>query len=156
MDDKDVVYFEINNWFSGRDYPDDKTFKKWVRDQQFSDAEWCKENKLCVKFGPIDMSMNWCVTAPKSWVEENCPQLLGDGETKYTLCTYGKDVEKCVDYTKKYADFLCHPDDDGDVYGHISSWLFLEYKEENFGTTWDDSWFSDLEFDDDDEEEDDV
>lgn len=153
---EEIVYFEINNWFAGRDYPDDEIFRKWINDYQFRDDEWCKENKLCVMCGAVDMSMNYCVAAPKSWVEEHCPKLLTDEEYTYkTITVHWDDKENQVcdthKYTKRYSDFLCHPDSDGDVYGHISGWEFPEYKEENFGVTWNDSWWGDS---DEDEEED--
>lgn len=154
---EEIVYFEINNWFCGRDYPNDEIFYKWISDCQFRDDEWCKQNKLCVMCGAIDMSMNYCVAAPKSWVEKNCPKLLTDEEYEYKIITSGWDKETndvketITTYTKKYSDFLCHPDEDGYVYGHISGWEFPEYKEENFGVTWDYSWWGDSN----DEEEDD-
>ena len=48
--EKNVVYFSVNNWFCGRDYPDTKNFRKWLGNdlkQNFMNDEWCKENKLC-------------------------------------------------------------------------------------------------------------
>lgn len=29
---EEIVYFEINNWFAGRDYPNDEIFYKWIKD----------------------------------------------------------------------------------------------------------------------------
>lgn len=29
---KDAVYFSVDNWFSGRDYPYDEQFIKWMGD----------------------------------------------------------------------------------------------------------------------------
>ena len=29
---KGVVYFSVDNWFCGRDYPHDEQFIKWMRD----------------------------------------------------------------------------------------------------------------------------
>lgn len=56
---KDVVYFELNNWFSGRDYPNAEPFITWICENKFSNDEWLKENKLvCVK-SYVDMSMNF-------------------------------------------------------------------------------------------------
>ena len=135
---EEIVYFEINNWFAGRDYPNDEIFYKWINDYQFRDDEWCKENKLCVMCGAVDMSMNYCVAAPKSWVEKNCPKLLTDEEYEYKIITSGwdketNDVKETVKtHKKKYSDFLCYPDSDGEVFGHISDWQFPEYCEENF------------------------
>ena len=154
---EEIIYFEINNWFCGRDYPDDEIFHKWINDYQFRDDEWCKENKLCVMCGAIDMSMNYCVAAPKSWVEKNCPKLLTDEEFEYKIITsrgFKDEVKVTVTtHKKKYSDFLCHPDSDGYVYGHISDWEFPEYCEENFGVTWNNSWWGDSDEDDEDDED---
>ena len=162
---ENIINFEINNWFSGRDYPNDETFIKWINDCQFRDDEWCKKNKLCVMCGAIDMSINYCIAAPKSWVEKNCPKLLTDEEYEYTLVTckpkknkgilvklgikdeYEYEEVKTV-YKKKYSDFICKPDEDGNAYGEISGWKFPEYKEENMGA----KWHNDDEEEDDDEE----
>lgn len=109
----DIVYFELNNWFSGRDYPNAEPFLSWMRDdlnQKFRDEEWIKENKLVVVESLVDMSMNFCITATKEWVEENCHELLST-----------------------YKNFIRKPEDDEDVpYGRFGC-PFLEYKEENIG-----------------------
>ena len=155
---EEIVYFEINNWFCGRDYPKDDVFKKWIATYQFRDDEWCKKNKLVVLCGNIDMSISYCVAAPKSWVLENCPKLLTDEEYEYKIITCGWDKEtnepkETVDiHTKKYSDFLCHPDEWGDVYSLIDDWQFPEYCEENFGVQWHkDDWEEDDSDEDDDE-----
>lgn len=109
----DIVYFELNNWFSGRDYPNAEPFLSWMKDdlnQKFRDEEWIKENKLVVIESLVDMSMNFCITATKEWVEENCHELLST-----------------------YKNFVRKPEDDEDVpYGRFGC-PFLEYKEENIG-----------------------
>jgi len=112
----DVVYFEINNWWRGADYPDTDKFRTWTGNNPdeswhmyFEDERWVKKHQLCVVAERIDMSVNWCVTAPKRWVLDNCPELL-------------------VDWKK----FLKFPDKDGDVYGRWGT-KFLEWKEENIG-----------------------
>ena len=79
----EIVYFELNDWFSGRDYPPEQPFVSWVQTGKFSDEAWCKENKLCVVAGNYDMSRNWCITASKDWVIANCPKLLGDDQFNY-------------------------------------------------------------------------
>lgn len=111
---QDIVYFELNNWFSGRDYPEDEPFLSWMSSDlnlKFKDATWVKANKLCVAFAFVDMSQNFCITAPISWVQNNCPSLL-----------------------TKYTEFLREPDEDGEVYGRFGH-KFLEYTDENFGIT---------------------
>lgn len=130
----DIVYFELNNWFSGRDYPDAEPFISWMRDdlhQRFWDESWVKANRLCVAAGFYDMSQNFLITAPKSWVEEHCPELL-----------------------TKYREFLRFPDpkSDGEVYGRFAR-PFLEYEEENIGITEyeDNYWDEPIESEDDDE-----
>lgn len=112
---KDIIYFELNNWFSGRDYPDDEPFITWMRDDlhiKFEDEEWVEKNKLCVVADFIDMSENFCITATKEWVEQNCPKLLTE-----------------------YKSFLREPDEDGEVYGRFGH-RFLEYEESNIGIKW--------------------
>ena len=127
---EEVIYFSVNNWFCGIDYPPTKNFKKWMGDdlnQQFTDNEWCKENKLCVYWGVIDISQNYTIAAPRSWVENNCPELLTD----------------------EYSDFVDTPDENGNVTARFG-WPYLEYKEENFGC----HWYDDEEEWDDEENED--
>lgn len=132
MNDIELVHFELNNWFSGRDYPNEEPFASWVTHHAFSNDEWCKKNKLVVLSGNIDMSANWCITAPKEWVKENCPALLYNKKYKYTVIQYSKDGSKKIEYEKSMSDFIRHPDEDGDVYGRFD-WHFPEYCEENYG-----------------------
>ena len=111
----EIVYFELNNWFPGRDYPDAEPFNSWINTptytDTFEDNDWCIENKLCVVQTIIDMSLNYCVTATKEWVEANCPELL-----------------------TKYTQFLRYPNPeyDNEVYGRFGC-TFKEWAEENFG-----------------------
>ena len=61
MKNTEVVYFELNNWFAGRDYPDEEPFISWmnvdVHTTKFEDnEEWVKENRLCVAWDFVDMS----------------------------------------------------------------------------------------------------
>lgn len=124
----DIIYFELNNWYAGVDYPADEPFLSWMRDDLnicFRSDNWCKQNKLCVVTECIDMSSNFCITAAKSWVEDNCPKLLTN-----------------------YEQFLRFPDEDGEVHGRFGT-HFLEYSEENFGVTWNaDEEYDDFEEDD--------
>lgn len=107
-----IVYFELNNWFRGEHYPDDQPFIDWMGNDlhlSFNNEDWVTENKLCVVRTIIDMSVNFCVTATRNWVEKNCPKLL-------------------IDYTR----FLRFPDKYGDAYGKFGD-EFLEYEEDNIG-----------------------
>lgn len=108
----EAVFFELNNWFEGRYYPEEEPFVTWMGNDfniYFCDENWVKENKLCVVQSIVDMSVNFCVTATKEWVEKNCPMLL-----------------------KEYRSFLRHRDEDGFVYGQFGD-KFLEYSKENVG-----------------------
>ena len=147
---EEVVYFSVNNWFRYEHYPPTKNFIKWLGDdlhQQFIDDEWAKENKLCIYAGVIDMSANYNITAPRSWVEKNCPELLTDEE--YVWHTKRANGE-ILEHRKKYSDFVDHPDSEGEVISDWG-WPYLEYKEENFGVHYydEDPYYSPTEEDSD-------
>ena len=111
----DVIYFELNNWFAGRDYPDAEPFLSWLgNDSQlkFLNEDWVKENKLCVSTNNIDMSTTFRITAPKEWVEKNCPELL-----------------------TKYNKFVKVEDENGDVVDRFG-YPFLCYYNKNIGIDW--------------------
>lgn len=111
----EIVYFELNNWFAERDYPDAEPFLSWMCDDlqiQFVNEQWVKDNRLCVVASFVDMSQNFCITATKEWVEENCPTILTE-----------------------HSKFLRFPDKYGDVYGRFGH-SFLEYNEDNIGIKW--------------------
>lgn len=132
----DIVYFELNDWTLGEHYPNEEPFISWVGNNRNNsttlyDEIWVKQNKLCIVADFIDMSVNFCVTATKEWVLENCPKLLTD-----------------------YKNFLRFPDEDGLVEGRFGN-VFLEYSEENFGIIFrseDDE--EDYDWEDEDEEDD--
>lgn len=113
----EVVYFELNNWFSGRDYPDAEPFLSWMKCNkenkyyiQFRDESWIEKNRLVVVESLVDMSTNFCITATRDWVEQNCPELLST-----------------------YKEFIRQPDEDDEApYGRFGC-PFLEYEEENIG-----------------------
>ena len=113
---EEIIYFELNNWFCGRDYPNDEPFISWLSDdchQKFRDNDWVTKNELCVVFQILDMSQNYLITAKKSWVEENCPKLLTD-----------------------YKEFLRFPkEEDDDTPVGRTDYHFLPYEKENFGVT---------------------
>ena len=72
---EDIVYFELNNWFAGKDYPAEEPFLSWMSGfhNQFCNEDWIKEHKLIVVKSIVDLSSNVCITAPGKWVEDNCP-----------------------------------------------------------------------------------
>ena len=115
MNNNDIIYFELNNWFAGSDYPAAEPFISWMSDDlsiRFRNEDWVEENKLCVVESLVDMSSDFCVTATKEWVDKNCPSLLTD-----------------------YQEFLRYPDEWDEVYGRFGC-RFLPYEEENIGLTY--------------------
>lgn len=163
----DVVYFSVNNWMSGSNYPPTENFKKWLRDdlnQSFRNDKWCKENKLCVYYGCVDMSTNYTVSASREWVEKNCPELLTDEEYtyitrmgKYQYKEESEDEElvwEDIEHKKKYSDFVYSQEDvDEGECDRIGDMPFREYCEENFGSEYYETyWWGD---DEDDENSDD-
>lgn len=166
MANKDVIYFSVNNWFCGRDYPDTKNFRKWMSDdfnQSFRNDEWCKENKLCVYYGTVDMSTNYTISAPREWVEKNCPELLTDNEYTYVI-RYGKSKKKLFggykyvwedkEIKKKYSDFVYSQEDvDEGECDSLGDMPFREYCEENFGSEYyETNWWEDDEDEDEEDE----
>ena len=147
---EEIIYFELDNWSCGRDYPNAEPFTSWMGKDYgfcFGNDEWCKENRLCVEAGLIDMSTCFCISAPKSWIEENCPKLLTDEEcgAEFCISCWDEEQQRCIEKTQyescKYSKFVCKPDEYGDARGRISDWPFREYKEENFGVHWNDWWW---------------
>ena len=165
----DVIYFSINNWMCGEHYPPTENFKKWFSDdlnQSFANDAWCKENKLCVYYGAVDMSTNYTVSASREWVEKNCPELLTDdeytyttriGKYKYTVAL--KDAElvwEDIEHKKKYSDFVYVPKEGEDIpdNDYIGNMPFREYCEENFGCEYyKTDWWGDSEDDEDSDED---
>ena len=120
---EEIIYFELNHWWAGSTYPDDEPFiswmsdyyktpeeesKSWIRDKEIMD-KWYKDNELVVVISVLDMSVNFCVSAKKSWVEKVCPKLL----TEYT-----KFLRTSEDGNLPIGEYSCP---------------FKEYKPENFG-----------------------
>lgn len=135
----EIIYLEFNNWFGGRDYPEIPNIEEWVGGcdrpgykSPLFDDEWCKEQKICVAVGNIDMSYNFCITAPRSWVEQNCPKCLTNDT--YTVDFHWPQGIKTEEHS--FNQFRRIPENGNTiVYGRFN-WPFLEYKEENFGRTW--------------------
>jgi hypothetical protein len=151
---KEIIYFSVNNWFEGRDYPPTENFNKWLSNdlnQKFRDDKWAKENKLCIYCGCIDMSQNYTIAAPRSWVEANCPELLTDDEYTYEEYVCSVKGTTITTHTKKYSDFVDYPDEDGHVEDKRFGWPYPEYCEEKFGVWWYD--YESQFYDNDEEEE---
>lgn len=115
---KDVIYIELNNWVPGEYYPDEEPFLSWMEpgnDKEyelplFLNEKFVKDNKLCVGFHFVDMSLNFCITAKKDFIDKMCPRILND----------------------EFKKFIRNPEIDGNVYGNWGC-KFLNYKEENIG-----------------------
>lgn len=140
---EEIIYFNVNNWFYEQDYPPiSKEFSKWVCKGYFMDDDWCKEQRLCVVAGNIDMSNNYCISAPRSWVEKNCPQLLTDDEYTYYLIfqkydsTTGGTIDEKKEFKKKFSDFVFKPKREGGSVTGKFGWVFPKYCEENLGVQW--------------------
>ena len=99
----DIVKFELNDWFSGVDYPDDEPFNSWIHEEYLSDDNWCKEQEICVIYFVLDMSVNFLITAKKEWVERNCPRLLTEHTEFISQSNHSKFSNKIkfLDYKKK-------------------------------------------------------
>lgn len=147
-----VVYIELNNWFSGRDYPIHSKLYEWVNQYKFRDEEWVKEQKLVVVCGPVDMSFNMCITAPKEWVEKNCPEMLSDKSYDYNVHRYSAGIDEVVVEHRAYKDFLRFPDEYSEIPIGRYKMPFMEYTEENIGVHWSDAYY-DYEEDFEDDEE---
>ena len=128
MNNTDVIFFELNDWIYGRDYPVDESIATLVKTHQFSSDSWCKSQGICVVAGHIDMSVNWCITAPKNWIEKVCLNMLTDKSYTYDVLINTEHTVK----TKLYSDFIRYPDIYGNVYGRFG-WNFLSYCEKNLG-----------------------
>ena len=138
-----IIYFSFNNWFSGRDYPEGDKYDWMIYSAQLSSEKYAKENKLVVVTGYIDMSLNWCVAAPRKYVEENLPELLTDEEYTYDIISYSNGENTKTTYTKKYSDFVYPCGEDGEApYECRYGMPFKEYDEEAIGVHWveEDEW----------------
>ncbi len=105
----EIIYFEVNDWSPGKDCPDCEPFDTWldVDNLTFRKEPWLIENKIIVVETIIDMSLNYCVTAPKEWVEKNCPCILN-------------------------SKFIREPNENNEVFGRFGC-PFKTYTEENIG-----------------------
>ena len=132
-----IVYFTLNNWMVGKYYPPGEPFDSWIRTHQLSNDDWCKENKICVYYGSIGLSINYCVTATREWVAKNCPLLLSDDTYIYKEPIYEEHtlkVKETIERIGKFSDFVVYKYNNGEEVNNKFNWPFLEYKEENFGS----------------------
>ena len=128
----DIIYFEIDHWCAGSDYPHCEPFISWMSnetsDSPLRDEEWVKKNKICVKIFPIDMSFDFMITAPRSFIEKECPALLKEENQKFIV-------------TDKYGD-PNDPEDTPDSRYVGSDEYFLPYTDEYIGKiVYGDTWY---------------
>ena len=80
-ENKQLVYFTVDNWSPGVDYPRCDNFENLYREDldafAFIDNEYCKENKLAVYCTTLDMSIAFTVVAPIGWCVKNSPEIIG-------------------------------------------------------------------------------
>ena len=104
-----LIYFELNDWWAGRDYPEAEPFMTWMNidtwDKYFRNEKWIAANHLSIVEQTLDQSNNFCITATKEWVEKNCPSLLA-----------------------QYREFCVLPEDTNECYGRWGT-RFLNYDE---------------------------
>lgn len=80
------------------------------------------------------MSQNWCITANKDWVLENCPYILSNDTDEVEFIVRTPNGLETKIEKHKLNKFLRFPDEAGNVYGQFGS-QFLPYEECNFGVT---------------------
>ncbi len=118
----EIVYIEIDHWCAGRDYPDCEPVLSWMGNETYGsllrDEDWIKENKICVKVFPIDMSWDFMITAPKSFVEKVCPCFLEEKYSKFITCHENYDDLEDTPESRYVGSEEC----------------FLPYIDENIGT----------------------
>ena len=111
---KNIIYFQLNNWFAGKDYPDAEPFNSWMSNlnDTFLNVDWVKKNKLCVFVHNVDMSVSLCITAPKKLVSEQCPELL-----------------------TMYKSFIVKKNSSNEIKDKFG-YSFLDYNESNINFVW--------------------
>ena len=136
----EIIYFEINNWICGEDYPNTEPFISWLNNdlnQTLRSDEWCKKNKLCVTHEIVDMSNNYKITATKDWVMKNCPQLFESQNSKFI---YNLKDDYDEDETKYFegsgygeGPYLKWCEENSGCHHYLNSWdeEILDYKDEN-------------------------
>ena len=64
--------FEINNWSPNKTYPCEEPFITWLDEETFDlylvNSKWVNEQGIGVVYSFIDMSINFCICAPKQWI----------------------------------------------------------------------------------------
>lgn len=113
---EEIVKFSVNNWTPGKDYPEDFLFCLEGPASPFAHNDWCIRNKLCAVISLIDMSFNWCITAPKTWVEVNCPCILGSSFQYPDDAEYDRFGTPFRDYEKENFGCIGFNDDEGEYY----------------------------------------
>lgn len=142
MSEEEVICFELNDWMPKQDYSDETRYELMCcyipNATRTSFAlplllrpEFVEKHKLVVVSAMIDMSTNFCVTAKRSWVEKEIPDLL---------TTY-KEFVRCVGTNIDFKILNSEGEQNAP---------FLPYSEENIGIhfwdPWSDSWINQDEY----------
>ena len=136
----ELIKFTLNDWVAGRDYPDIEPINTWMSSKELRNFlcndKWCKDNKLSVIFGIVDMSADFCIIAPKEWVQKVCPEIIGsefelpiDSLTNDFFTPFAPDYESFIgcysffdnwDYYKQEYDhpYIIHMSENGDYDGN--------------------------------------
>lgn len=104
-DKRKLIYIEIDE----TDYPPIEPFISWMQNSQFRNKKWIAKNKLSVVESVIPGTAipNFCITAPRGWVIQNCPTLLEEDvlycplPERENLC-YGRFDTKFLNYNEGY------------------------------------------------------
>ena len=84
---EEIYFIELNHWSAGDGYPAEEPFFTWMSDSNldtyFRNEEFVMNNKICVRWFIIDMSIDFLITAPKSFIDKFCPELWKSENKKF-------------------------------------------------------------------------
>ena len=107
-----ITYFVLNTWGAGYGYPFEEPLYTWMDTwaplwETFLSDEWVKTNGIVVSAKYIEKIyltqsnrknqikyFNLCITAPASWIWENCPCLFDSKNLKFLRKQSGGSLPK--------------------------------------------------------------
>lgn len=107
-----ITYFEVNTRSAGYDYPFEEPLYTWMDSweplwETFLSDEWARANGIIVSAKYIEEPypakynlkfplryFNLCITAPTSWIWENCPCLFDSKNLRFLRKPNGGDLPK--------------------------------------------------------------
>lgn len=76
---EELIYISVNHWACGDTYPDIEPLATWLDDDNIDkylmSPGWVKEQGISVLITLVDMSFNFNIIAPKSWVDKIIPDI---------------------------------------------------------------------------------